>query len=1021
MSSNLALHFLGSPQLYLNKTLVSVERRKAVALLAYLAIERGQHQRDLLSSLFWPDYEQSKAFANLRHTLWEVQKAIGEGWINADRDQIGLNQEADIWLDVTDFESLIENRHTQTDTSLRISLLADAAKLYRNHFLTGFSLKDAYPFNEWAYAVSEDLRLKLATTLTTLSEDLCSEDQAEKAVPYARRLITLDPLNEASHRILMNVYIQARQHSAALKQYQTLEQTLRKELNLDPQPETRELYKKIRKGDRSAIPVTKATEIITPEHNLPHQISSFIGREKEMAEVSDLITNNRLVTLIGTGGIGKTRVSLQLGHKLLNEYPDGVWFIEFDSLSTPDLVTQTVASVFDIRESSNRPIIEILTNILHDKSVLLIFDNCEHLLDACAELATTLLSQCPKLKILVTSREILNITGEAIYQMPSLSLPEQDEVSLKKLSEYESVRLFSERATLSLSSFSLTNENAHTVMNICRRVDGIPLGIELAAAHVNILQVKEILKQLNNSFALLANDSRTTSTHHQTLRASMDWSWGLLNESEQTFLEQLSVFVGGWTFEAAQSVCDGEILDLTNSLVKKSLILVKQDEGRETRYRFHQFVRQYMQEKLIESGKETNIRDQHLKYFLDLSEKIHAGLTGPDHLKWLIRANDDRDNIRSALRHALNVDVEAGLFISGRLEFFWHIIDHSEGVRWLTKFLQSSKSKEYPLARAGALLCLGILLSYQEQFSRSHAIVQECLDLYRELGNQEGEADALILIGYALQSFDKREEANVLYEQSLTLARSIDDPGRQAMALYSLGSDRPAVQLSYWDEAIILYRKAGDVRKLANLLYLTARIHILLTGSIEKAQKYLEEATQLFPQKSFSDSTKIWAKYATSMIATMQGNHEEAYEQLQKVMTTAKETGYRAIYLWTRAFLGYVAIRMGNLTEARQFFTETAKEFQQDQNTIGVVYALEGMASVYIALGNPKLAAQLIGWADSTRERIINERPFLEQTDVDKTIAAIMAKIGSTGFEVAYDEGWNMSLEKVVELSLWDD
>ena len=635
MSSNLALHFLGSPQLYLNKTLVSVERRKAVALLAYLAIERGQHQRDLLSSLFWPDYEQSKAFANLRHTLWEVQKAIGEGWINADRDQIGLNQEADIWLDVTDFESLLDKSHTQTDTSLRISLLADAAKLYRNHFLTGFSLKDAYPFNEWAYAVSEDLRLKFAGALTTLSEDLCSENQAEKAVPYARRLITLDPLNEASHCILMNVYIQARQHSAALKQYQTLEQTLRKELNLDPQPETRELYKKIRKGDISSIPVTKATEIVTPEHNLPHQISSFIGRTNEQAEIRNLIQKNRLVTLVGAGGIGKTSLSLELGHSLLDEFPNGVWFIALDSLSDPTLTTQTVASIFDVREDANRPLVDKLIDFLRTKNTLLIIDNCEHLLDACAELITTLLAHCPDLKILATSREELNIAGEAVYTMPTFPLPEPGMNSLEMLTEYESVKLFAERAELALTSFQLTQENIQSVVNICRRVDGIPLAIELAAARVNFLQVEEILDQLNGSFALLAKEGHASMPRHQTLQASLDWGWNLLNVEEKTFLEQLSVFAGGWTLDASQAVCDGMVLGLTGTLTKKSFIVVNQVSGRRTRYRFHEMVRQYANEKFRVSSDAENIRQRHLKYFLDLSEKAELELRKPARVDWM--------------------------------------------------------------------------------------------------------------------------------------------------------------------------------------------------------------------------------------------------------------------------------------------------------------------------------------------------------------------------------------------------
>ncbi len=401
----------------------------------------------------------------------------------------------------------LEEVRRQVDISLRAALLADSAKLYRNHFLTGFSLKDAPPFNDWAFTCSEDLRHKLSEALGALAEDYCTLGQASQAIPYARRLVSLDPLDEAAHRRLMEVYLQAGQNNAALKQYQACEQILRKELNLDPQPETRELYKKIRKGELKPVPRQKPTEDVSPQHNLPLQLSSFIGREKEQEAITKLIAGNRLVTLVGTGGIGKTSLALQMGHKLLKDYPDGVWFSALDSLSDPELVPQTVAAIFDIRERPDTPSLELLTNALSTKTALLILDNSEHLLDACAQLITALLQACPDLKILATSREAFGMAGEAIYRIPSLSVPEQREDSLEKLSEYEAVRMFAERAALVQSAFHLTDENIQTVAEICRKVDGIPLAIELAAARVDILQVDEILHQLDESFQVLANQS----------------------------------------------------------------------------------------------------------------------------------------------------------------------------------------------------------------------------------------------------------------------------------------------------------------------------------------------------------------------------------------------------------------------------------------------------------------------------------------------------------------------------------
>ena len=419
MSPRLALYFLGTPRIQLDDETITLERRKALALLAYLATEQENHSRGSLSALLWPDYPQSNAFKNLRQVLWDIQKTIGEGWLMVGHDQISLNDDVaapagagEVWLDVREFETRFAEGCAQNEMGLRISLMADAAKLYRNHFLTGFSLKDAYPFNDWAFAESEALRHIFFDLLSKLSDDYCATGQAARAIPHSRRLVGLDPLNETAHRQLMEAYLQAGQSNAALKQYEACEQILRKELNLDPQPETRELYKRIRRGEAKPVRVEKRTEVIAPQHNLPHQLTMFIEREKEQHQVISLIAKKRLVTLVGAGGIGKTSLSLQVGRKLLKEYPDGVWFIALDSLSDPALITQTVASVLNIREGVDRRLLEKLTDALRPKTTLLILDNCEHLLDACAQLITALLTSCPNLKVLATSREVLRLSGE---------------------------------------------------------------------------------------------------------------------------------------------------------------------------------------------------------------------------------------------------------------------------------------------------------------------------------------------------------------------------------------------------------------------------------------------------------------------------------------------------------------------------------------------------------------------------------------------------------------------------------
>ena len=890
MSPRLALYFLGPPQIHLDDKPIRTDRRKAVALLAYLAMHHGEHTREFLSGLLWPDYDQAKAYSNLRRTIWEIHQAIGEDWLLAHRESVSL-ENGKIDFDVAQFRDLLSQARQQSDITLRIPLLSDAVKLYRNHFLTGFSLKDAFPFNEWAYAESEELRRQLAGALTTISEDYCALGQAEKAIPHARRLISLDPLNESAHRQLMEVYIQAGQHSAALKQYQTCEQILRQELNLDPQPETRTVYKKIRKGEMKPVRVEEKAEAVEPKHNLPLQLSSFIGREKEQEEIIHLLAKHRLVTLAGVGGIGKTRISLEVGQKVLNDYPDGVWFIALDSLSDPALVPQTVAAVFDIRESPDRPVIEILKNVLLEKKVLLILDNCEHLMDGCAQLIRALLQNCPNLKILATSREILNMEGEAVYYLPSLSLPENDNLLTEKLTEYESIRLFAERAVLTLSSFMLMEENIQPVVYICRRVDGIPLAIELAAVHIDILQPKEILKQLNDSFALLVSDSQIILPRHQTMRASMDWSWRLLVETEQMFLRQLSVFAGGWTLESAQAVCDRDALNLTSTLVKKSLIIVDQKTEDETRYHFHEIVRQYMREKLIELGEEEVIRTRHLQYFLQLSEQAEPALRGPTQIEWMSRLNDERDNIRAALEWADKTDLEAGLYLSSRLIIFWEIFDIREGAHWLEEFTQKTESRAYSHARAKALCALGQSKNWLERLTEAHSAAQESLDLYRVCGDKYGEIDALLLLAAIVDP----SKAVELSQQALTLAESINDKWRTAQSLFVSSWGRYE-RYSYIEKALTLFQVVGDLRYMGECLAELGRLR-MLNNDIESAENLLSKAMVVFRKLDIkSEISGLLGGYGR--IAAIKGNYEQAYTYLKEDAVVAEEYGYRINYLF---------------------------------------------------------------------------------------------------------------------------
>ncbi|HMD82830.1 MAG TPA: AAA family ATPase, partial [Anaerolineales bacterium] len=639
--------------------------------------------------------------------------------------------------------------------------------------------------------------------------------------------------------------------------------------------------------------------------NLPVPLTSFIGREKDVERIQHRLAGHRLVTLTGVGGIGKTRLSQEAVRQLLYEYANGVWLVELASVNDPALVPQTVGTVFGIqRGSTNQALIETLIHFLRAKTVLLILDNCEHLLDACAQLTDTLLKNCPNLKILATSREALGIIGEALYQVPSLTIPEVHSIeTIEKLNDYESIRLFDERARLVQMNFALTKENVASVAQICSRLDGIPLAIELAAVHIQTLSAEQIAEQLDQCFHVLTGGSRTALPKHRTLQASIDWSWQLLDDSEQTLLRRLAVFVGGFILEAVEQVCTGDnielrqVAEILSQLVQKSLVMEKQASGRERRYRLLETIRQYAREKLIESGKEENIRKKHLKYYLHLLERAEPEFKTPAQIEWNVRLHAERANIRAALEWACTTDVEAGLYISGRLWRYWEDFDLREGEHWLRKLLELPESHSYPGARAKALYAYGIILHLTGQNSLLEKTAEECLRIHRASSDQGGEFDGLILLARFRWASNDIAQARELYQKALDLSESLSDVWRKAYVLGHLGwlgKDRA----SYWSETITLARKQGDLRLLQDILGPMGYYEVL-NGDIELAQKTLNEASQLIQASKLKRSMGHVLR-ALSRIEILKGNFEKAYALLEEDINTTSELGHRTDYLWNR-------------------------------------------------------------------------------------------------------------------------
>jgi predicted ATPase len=513
-------------------------------------------------------------------------------------------------------------------------------------------------------------------------------------------------------------------------------------------------------------------------HNLPAHLPGFIGREKEMEAIKELVSENRLVTLTGAGGCGKTRLAIQFAAQVVPEYADGVWMVELAPVTVPDHIDQTIAEVFRIKEQPGSALIQVITHYLKNKKLLLILDNCEHLISACSEIVEQILKSTEHVTILCTSREALNVADEVAWRVPSLSLPENGkELSAKEVNQYEAVQLFVARAKNKQADFNLSEQNAHPVLQICNRLDGIPLAIELAASRVNVLNPEHIVSKLDDRFRLLTGGSRTALERHKTLQATIDWSYDLLSEKEKKVFHQLSVFVSGFDFEAYEHICKTEsaeqedLTDLFTSLVEKSLVITKTVESGAYRYQLLETIRHYAKEKLLESGESDSTRESHYQYYNKLSEQAYKE-NARKYEYWVDRLELEHENIIAALEWVRH-DIIKRLQLAGVLGWFWYEHDH---VSVALEYLKGSEDcpAEASLTKARALTYYAFLL-FGSGDMEGLSKVDSSLELWNNLENREEKAKSLfqyVLVKCVMQDLKTARDAAMEMEE---IALELDD------------------------------------------------------------------------------------------------------------------------------------------------------------------------------------------------------------------------------------------------------
>lgn len=597
-------------------------------------------------------------------------------------------------------------------------------------------------------------------------------------------------------------------------------------------------------------------ELAATPNNLPQQITFFVGRSRELADVETLLDKNRLLTLVGVGGLGKTRLSLEVAASVIDHYVDGVWLVELASLSDPQLVPQAVASVLGVKEEVGRPVVEALVRWVKSRKVLIVLDNCEHLGRACAMLSKQLLQSGPRVTILATSREALHVAGETTYSVPPLSIPEATStLTPAALARYEAVHLFCDRAAAARPDFELTAENATAVADICRRLDGMPLALELAAARVRALSVDGIAARLNDRFRLLTRGDQTTLPRQQTLWALIDWSYDLLTESERALLRRLAVAAGGCTLEAAEKlgagadIAEADVLSLLTNLVEKSLVAAVKGE----RYRMLETVRQYAHERLTQSGEADDAHGRHLAYFLALAERASPHLRGPSQSMWLARFDLERENFLAA--HAWcdrlgEDDAELGLRLINAIRLYWL----NRGLLGLghcvtVDALARPGARKRTLARSRVAHVAGQLSFYMGQYGEAQSYLKESLAIAREIDDKGRISQALSLLGVAYLGGDDLATARGYLEESLALARQLSDGVGLAAALNALAElHRTEGKLDtaegLYEESMAVRRALGD-RDAVAIDLLNLSVIAIGRGRPDRACSKLREALEI--------------------------------------------------------------------------------------------------------------------------------------------------------------------------------
>ncbi len=918
--------FLGTFALKVGDRPIHVPTRKMEALLAYLVLHPSVHSRERIASLFWGDSPEELARRSLRTALASLRKEVSEDLIISDRESLQLNPQVPIWVDASEMEKqakeiLAANGHPVSGMDL---------DLYRADLLQDF-------YDDWVLEEREHYRNLFVRALSYFAQSLKSQGDYQRTISVAQKIISIDPWNEQAYQHLIFCYGALGNRTEALKSYKECARRFRDHFGMEPSEATVALIEQVKTSDRSAPEEIKS--------NLPMPLTSFIGREQELKALSTIFTRTRLLTLTGVGGCGKTRLAIAFARQVSDQFKDGVWWVELASLQEETQVPQAIKRTLGLSDSQVDSAEESLIKFLHPKQILLVLDNCEHVIQTAARLTEKLLSQCPSAKIVATSREAMSIHGEIAWLVPSLSLPPADQTT--DLLNWECPRLFFERAASYRPDLQLTESSTEPLLRICRALEGIPLAIELAAARVKMLSLEQLASRLDDKLGLLTTGSRVAQPRQQTLRAAIDWSYELLSEQEQMVLQRLSVFYGSWTLEAAEVVCagqrieTGQMLDFITHLLDKSLILAEDHEGL-LRYRMLEIIRQYAMEKLQQADELQQLNDRHTRYYSELAQGVGSAWYSKQQSALIKEFDVHYPNLRVALAWGL-VDPrrmenwEYGLRLAIALVPFWNFqAELNEARYWLKKVidqinivlagsnLESTKRNELFSIKARAIYEMGALSYYLTHHATAMDLFEEAAAIYKEIGHETG-----------------------LAYPNLYVAQTASDTGQVDLAR------------QLWTQSLEQFNKTGD-RWYAAMVHSFFGAMERRLGNYDVSEHEFHLAIDLYSEIGDEWGRSIMFSHL-GMVALLRGDPVKARDWFDRRLQISRAIGFKHSIPLATFQVGLTHWKLGEYTQMEKCFLEAMPYFHQIGNYASLADCMIGIAWVATEQGNDRQAAYLLG------------------------------------------------------------